>query len=108
MALLPPNSKLTFYKRVNVPLDSTRDRMFDLADYLMAPWRAPGRSKTAYLGIATRSRRWVSWNEANLKTIENLIRDDLNFDGYTVTIHRLGKQGVPCSKEFRWKLLIRE
>jgi hypothetical protein len=84
--------------------DST-DRDLDLSDALMLHW--PAVSRTVYLGLNTTSKRWSTWTDEAVKKIEWLIRYDLNFDAYTVSIKRLRDLGDSCANEFVWKLNIR-
>ena len=103
----PPLSKLNFYDGRNRLKFSTTDRLFDLSDGLMLNWYK--KSRTIYLGISTKSKRWKQWEDAKLKEIEERIKYDLSFDGYYVSIKRLTENtGIACSKEFLWKLQIRE
>lgn len=100
----PPRSRLAFYRRTKLLFAET-DRELDLSDTLMGIW--PYYSRTVYMGISSRSTRWKSWTEEKLQKIEDLIRYDLDFDGYRVTITRLTEARRPCTKEFLWKLRIR-
>lgn len=103
--LWPPKCRLAFYKRRTKLLFVERDRKLDLSDTLMLPW--PRNHRTVYMGVSTKSTRWKRWNGKTLKKIEWLIKYDITFDGDRVRIMRLGKTGIPCLKEFLWKLEIR-
>lgn len=104
--LWPQKARLVFYNGRGKELWRSSDRRLDLADELMLWWKRP--SRTVYMGISTSADSWTRWSEENLSRIEQRIRYDLNFDGYYVTIKRLGTAGnVLCSKEFIWKLTIR-
>ena len=101
----PPKSFLSFYTgRGKLILDS-RDRRLDLSDALMSSWQKP--SRTVIFGLRTDSIGWRAWNEEELADIERLIRYDLNHDGFSVTIKRIGNVGLHSSKEFKWNLMIR-
>lgn len=100
----PPKSFLSFYSGRKLILES-RDRRLDLSDYLMSSWQKPSRTVT--FGLRTDSVGWRVWHEEALADIERLIRYDLNHDGFSVTIKRIGNVGLPSSKEFKWKLVIR-
>lgn len=101
----PPKCQMFFRSgRGNLFFDST-DRDLDLSDSLMLHWQ--GVSRTVYLGLTTASKEWKVWNIENVEKIEDLIRYDLNFDGYYVNIKRVGRLELPCTNEFTWKLLIR-
>lgn len=103
--LWPPKCTLSFYRR-GAALGSFTNRRLDLSDTLMPPHDAS--QLTVQFGVVTESRRWLCWDEENLVKIEGLIRYDLGFDGYGVTIRRCaGYVGMPCDLEFRWKLRIR-
>ena len=85
---------------------SYKTRNLDLADTLMLYWPKP--SRTIYLGISRKTTTGGYWNEAELLRIEERIRFDLNFDGYGVSIERLGPLAEPpLETEFLWKLRIR-
>ena len=102
----PACGRLTFYRRKDIPLFGTSDRMFDLSDELMG-WNWPHDSRTIYMGVSTKSVRWKRWSNEALEKIELLIRYDLGFDGYRVRIARLTAGSPSCSTEFLWKLQIR-
>lgn len=102
----PPASLITVYDTKGNALLSSRDRIFDLSDNLMLFW--PKKSRTVYIGLATKSKRWSVWDEASLIDIEKRYRDDLAFEDYRVIITRdSAEEFAPCSAEFRWKLNIR-
>ncbi|TXN26231.1 hypothetical protein [Methylobacterium sp. WL30] len=101
----PPKCTLSFYRR-GAALGSFTNRRLDLSDTLMLQHDA--NQLTVEFGLVTESRRWLCWDEKNLAKIEDLIRYDLGFDGYAVTIRRCAANiGMPCDEEFRWKLWIR-
>lgn len=101
----PPKCHINFKNgRGRLLLEST-DRDLDLSDSLMLNWDYI--SRTVYLGLSTSNKKWKIWDQANIEKIEKLIRDDLNFDAYSVTIKRISKTGLLCTDEFIWKLLIR-
>ena len=103
--LWPPKCTLSFYRR-GALLGRFNNRRLDLSDTLMLGHDA--NQLTVEFGVATNSRRWSYWDEEKLAIIESLIRYDLGFDGYGVTIRRWGGYvGMPCDMEFRWKLRIR-
>lgn len=102
----PSRSRLSFYDGWEKLKFSTTDRLYDLADGLMMSWNK--KSRTIYFGLSTKSARFKMWNREALESIENRIKYDLNFDGYSVTISRVTSElGKPCSCEFMWKLNIR-
>lgn len=101
----PPKCRLIFKDgRDRVWLKST-NRKLDLSDTLMHDWNSSTR--TVYLSLSTESRIWKTWSKDNVEKIESLIRYDLNFDAYNVSIKRLSKFNYKCRKEFTWKLSIR-
>lgn len=103
----PPLCRLNFYDGWNRLQFTTADRLFDLSDGLMMHWEK--KSRTIYLGISTKSKKWAHWTEHNLKEIERRIKYDLSFDGYSVSIKRItAVSETLCSEEFLWKLRIRE
>src|SRR5687767_1355333 len=96
MGLWPPRSRLTFYRGHRggrTRLFSVRDRGFDLSDGLMLNWNHA--SRTVYMGLSTESKRWPRWDEKAVSWVEEVIRYDLDFDGYGVSIRRLGRLGSP-------------
>lgn len=101
----PFKSRLAFYSGRGTLLFESRDRHLDLSDTLMLHWDKISRSVT--FGLRIDSAKPEKWNEDKLLSIENLIRYDLNFDAYSVTISRLGRPGTLCSTEFCWRLIIR-
>lgn len=101
----PPKSSLTFYTGRGKLLLQSKDRRLDLSDSLMLHWQRISRTVT--LGLRSESAKWRTWTEEAVSKMEQLIRYDLNLDAYTVTIKRLSKTGIPASKEFKWKLVIR-
>ena len=104
--LWPVGSTLNFYKRRNRLIGSYKTRRLDLADTLMLYWPKP--SRTIYLGISRKASAGSDWTDGELTAIENRIRFDLNFDGYGVSVQRLGPLTAPTlGTEFLWKLCIR-
>jgi hypothetical protein len=100
----PPKSVLCFTNGRGKELFRSTDRRLDLSDYLMLWW--PHASRTIYMNLKSKSTKWESWSESNLKSIEDLIRYDLDFDGYRVSITRVSSIGGKCVEYFRWKLMI--
>ena len=104
--LWPPYSLMNFYDSRMRLEDSAKGRRIDIWDYLVLHWN--GKTKTAYLGISTKSEKWKTWNKSNISRLEELIKYDLEFDGDKVSIHRISKiANQPCVNEFIWKLKIR-
>jgi hypothetical protein len=86
----------------NVIAESVRSRL-DLSDSLM---RARN-SLSCKIVASTKSTDWTTWNSRNIKKIEDHIIYDLEFDGYSVKIQRLGKPSrTLCTKPFFWSLEI--
>ncbi|PCI41447.1 MAG: hypothetical protein COB46_03515 [Rhodospirillaceae bacterium] len=104
--LFPPWVTLSFYDGRKRLLFSTNKRDFDLSDNLMLDH--PYNSRRIFLGIKTNSKSWNIWNEECVQKLEELIRYDLEFDGYRVQIKRMSKLGGKCVLEFLWRLQIRE
>lgn len=100
----PPKCQIAFGNRKNTPFFDSTDRELDLADTLMSFYE--GTSRKVYMSLQSRSKKWISWNETNLEKVESLIRYDLEHDGYSVRIKRLGDVGSPCAQAFVWKLSI--
>ena len=112
----PPFSRLNFYRRSPVKIKSAQsqqlilsseDRMLDLADNLMRNVD----SAEIYFGLVTFSHLWEDWTEKNVRRIEELIKYDLEFDGYNVEIQRItnvskSRGDTPCHSQFVWKLNI--
>ena len=112
----PPFSRLNFYRNSPIKIKSTKsqqlifsseDRMLDLADNLMRNVD----SAEIYFGLVTFSHLWEDWTEKNVQRIEELIKYDLEFDGYNVAIQRItnvsrSRGDTPCHSEFVWKLNI--
>lgn len=105
MFLWPPRVRLFAYGARDRLLWERTARDLDLADSLMLAW--PHESRTVRLGMITKSIHWPAWSEKALSDVEKLMRYDLGFDGYTVTLRRLSVLGGPCTDEFRWLLRIR-
>lgn len=62
---------------------------------------------TVCFALATKSRSWKTWSEENLQKIEQRIRYDLEFDGFSVNIERvIDEIDLRCSEEFTWELHI--
>lgn len=101
----PPTSRISLKNGKGKELFASCDRDLDLSDTLMLRWKFV--SRTVYFGLRTFSKKWKSWDEENIKKVEWLIRYDLNFDAYSVSVKRLGDVNVPCENEFLWKLVIR-
>ena len=95
----PPKPLLSFYTGRGKLLFQSKDRRLDLSDSLMLHWRPVSRTVT--FGLRSESTRWRTWNEDAIAKMEWLIRYDLNFDAYTVTIKRLTKPGLLASNELR-------
>lgn len=103
--LWPEQSRLTFSNaRGNIYFRS-ENRNLDLSDALMHTFNY----RTVYVSISTPSPRWRAWTEESVQSIEALIKYDLQFDGYRVTILRtdIPSEQYLCTQEFRWKLSIR-
>lgn len=96
----PPFSRLNLYREMPSLRFSVEDRLFDLSDHI-------GGWGVAYIGVQTIAIDWREWTEQRLKTIEGLIRDDLEFDGFKVNIERITtEESLPCEQEFLWRLEI--
>ncbi len=102
----PPQCRLSFYDgRLRFKF-STTDRLFDLSGNLMLDWNK--KSRTIYLGVSTKSTKWIFCEEQNISKIESHIRYDISCDGYYVTINRLSEiDDSYCTEELLWKLRIR-
>ncbi len=105
--LWPARCTLSFYNGRGRLLAcfGNRYRRLDLSDSLMLSY--PGSSRVVHFGIRSDSTRMSRWNEDTVKRYERLIKYDLGFDGYRVSIRRESPLGEPCSKEFCWRLAIR-
>lgn len=103
--LWPIKSNITFYNGWGRCLFKTKNRRLNLSDTIIL--RCHNVSRTIHMGISTETLRWQSWGEDEIRYIENLIRYDLGFDAYHVSIKRMSKIDISCSEEFRLKLLIR-
>lgn len=100
----PPKMEMKFYRRGCV-WRSTKWRRIDLADFLMLSW--PAASLSVTMGLTTSSVRWRVWDEKRLSSIENLVKYDLDFDGYNISMKRITELGAPCSEEFLWRVRIK-
>ncbi|HOY87242.1 MAG TPA: hypothetical protein PL131_12945 [Methylotenera sp.] len=103
--LWPSKSRLAFYNGWGRCLIESKYRRLDLSDTIMLNCKKA--SRTIYMGIFIESPKWQTWSEDEVIAIENLVRYDLGFDAYSVSIKRMAEIDIPCSNEFRWKLLIR-
>jgi hypothetical protein len=105
----PPECVLTFSSRRGIVYFRTTDRKLDLADSLML--NHPYTSRLVCMSVSTESAKWDKWTEDKLQKIEDLIRYDITFDGYRVTIKRMTRMPRPqpfwCTKPFQWLLQIR-
>ncbi|MGD0487653.1 MAG: hypothetical protein ABSB94_10720 [Syntrophorhabdales bacterium] len=106
----PPRCRISVYQIeegfVIWPPEVSTERLFDLSESIDFP---PNRKRVAvHFGLSTKSVRWPIWDERRLQQIEWRIKYDLEFEGYEVTIKRLGEHGSPCFEEFLWKLSIRD
>jgi hypothetical protein len=101
----PPKCRLSFHDGRGQLIMQSSDRDLDLADTLMLSW--PHRQRTVQLSLRTLGVKWVLWSDENLRRIEDLVRYDLNFDGYSVSMARLEGAGRSCREEAVWKLVIR-
>lgn len=109
----PPKPTFNFYDGIGNRFLESSDEDLDFADTLMQFWDEPFRAVT--FGLSTVSKKW-RWTEENLRLIERLIKDDLEFDGYYVTTVRcmpaVGRHSPDTSEplseiqEFRWVLFI--
>lgn len=103
----PPRPTFNFYNGWGKLLIQENNSHLDLADTLMLSWPKPTR--VVYMGILSRGTSWPTWTEERLQHIERLIKYDLGFDAYSVSIKRVTQQRrLAGSNEFRWKLQIRE
>jgi hypothetical protein len=84
---------------------TSQDRKLDLSDSLMHT----ANNRTVYLQFSTKAKDWVYWTDERIKTIEERIHYDLEFDGYRVKVDFLGPipDELPCSEDVCWKLTIR-
>jgi hypothetical protein len=102
----PPRPVFAFYDGRGRALFSTNNTRIDLSDTLMLHWVA--NSRKVIMGIQSHGTSWPTWTEERLQHVEWLIRYDLRFDGYTVSIKRAtARRGQPCTREFQWILQIR-
>ena len=102
----PPRPEFAFYNAQGEFLFSERSPRLDLSDTLMLHW--PRHSRKVILGLKSRGMSWTTWTEPRLRHVEKVVKDDLNFDLYSVTISRLtSRRWQPCTREFRWALSIR-
>jgi hypothetical protein len=102
----PPRPEFTIYDGRGKVLLREFDPSLDLSDTLMLQW--PHSSRTVFMGIASHGISWKTWTEPRLQHVERLIKYDINFDGDNVSIIRITRRRwQPCSREFKWKLIIR-
>jgi hypothetical protein len=105
----PPKCVLTFATRRGNIWHQTTERTLDLADFLML--NHPYSSRVVCMSVSTDAAKRDSWTEKRLQKIENLIRYDLRFDGYNVTINRKtrhrGANPPYCHVPFQWELQFR-
>ena len=102
----PPFSRFNFYRRPPTLYFSSVDRWIDFTDNLtnIAGFE---EGKPIYFGLTTTSHLWKTWTEENLQEIEELIKNDLGFDGFDVEVERISRKlNKSCEKEFLWKLKI--
>lgn len=103
----PTQMRIAFYNGRGQFQWQTSGRGFDLCDELMLWWEKS--SRTIYMGLNIKCDGWSIWDEETLSTVERLIRYDISFDGYRVTIKRVAtKRRAKCTEEFLWKLVVRE
>lgn len=102
----PPHSKIICYDEEEAVIAESKRSRIDLADSLMLIYSG-AEPLECTIEVSTKSNDWGTWNTENVRKIESHIRDDLEFDGYQVEIHRLSKPGKTlCSKPFSWNLRI--
>jgi hypothetical protein len=114
----PPFCKINIYKQAPELIFSTVNRGLDLVDSITRNLHE-GESKTVFFGLSTVSYLWDTWNQENVRKIEERIKYDLEFDGFKVDIERvtevippprvrrpLSKLPALCSKQFVWRLNI--
>jgi hypothetical protein len=80
---------------------------FRLSDNLTHRYIKGYKTRTVYLGIVTKSKRYSVWTDALVENIEDLIRYDLRFDGFEVSVKRISEVGLWGRDEFLWRLRIR-
>lgn len=105
----PPLAEISLYDNAGRRYTRTHDRLLDLADNLGGMDLPVG-----YVGVSTIAPDWLVWDESRLQEVEQHIRDDLEFDGFEVSISRESEpadpdrpgSGVPCSEEFRWRVEV--
>ena len=110
----PPLSKLNFYADSPNLTFSTEDRRLDLSDRFGERVRPGNKPTVVYFGLATVSHKWRDWSEKNLRAVEEIVKYDLEFDGFDVVIERFTNPisrynkrfNKPCTSEFVWKLKI--
>ena len=103
----PSYPVFTFYNSKWNVCFQEKDADLDLFDTVMLWW--PKATRTVRIGIQSNGKRWKYWTEANIRRVEDLIRYDLEHDGCVIKIQRESSSTRRlCSKEFRWKLSIRE
>lgn len=105
----PPKCVLTFSDGRGKVWLQTTDRAYDLADRLMLSH--PHSTRVVHLSVSTESEKWDHWTEENVGKVEEHIRYDLEFDGYSVRLRRLSKVSrtgpSACWVPFQWRLSIR-
>jgi hypothetical protein len=100
--LWPKGCNIWIYDLDGKTLVETKDRGLDLADSLMLYYKAV----FVVFQLNTNDGQKIEWNEPLLKSVEEQIKYDLEFDGYTVDINRCDD---PCTAtNFAWELDISE
>jgi len=101
-----PSRSRIFIRELNgILISESCDRELDLADTIMLTFHEDSRK--VLFAIKTSSPKWVRWDSENLSRIEERIKYDLRFDGFSVRIYRASKPLTHCSEEFVWKLSIK-
>src|SRR5690242_3789835 len=104
----PARCTLTFTNKRGKVYFRSKDRELDLADSLMMYY--PRNTRLVYMSVSTESSKWKQWTEENLKTLEDLVRYDITFDGYHLSMKRMTavRSRAPfCTSPFQWQLQIR-
>ncbi len=106
-SIWPRGVRLYVYDEGLSLIDESKDRRFDLHDHIFQVW--PEDHRRVYLGIEINSVNWPVWDEKTLRWIEERIVADFRFDGGVTKLRRhTRKLRGPCSKEFIWRVDVRD
>jgi hypothetical protein len=86
-------------------LFDSSDRNADLVDEF---FRREGMQDQYWISISFPDDQFTNWQEAEIEALEEEIREDFDYEGYTATLDLEHGRGMPRSVPLFWFLMLKE